>query len=216
MHQNLFGAVTNLNSLSVTLKSLKIQFVSCYEGEIERIRRNIDALLTHPRAAPVMVRRGDGRIDTFKASNLRNFLANAFAIGDVFEDLHSGVDSFEVYGDFPTTVIDQLERKFGAASPESRAIRESVEVAGIYGRNVNNETGQNSDGFAGFMREMVANNPGDDFMADMANRLANRPMYSPAVQAMLFGPPTAQELANLGVGRGSAGGRRRGRGRGRM
>jgi len=91
-----------------------------------------------------------------------------------------------------------------------------VEIAGIYGRNVNNETGQNSDGFAGFMRQMAANNPGDDFMADMANRLANQPMYSPTVQAMLFGSPTAQELANLGVGRGSAGGRSRGRGRGRM
>ena len=213
MHQNLFGVVTNLNSLGVTLKSFRIQFVSCYEGEIERTRRNIDALLTHPRAAPVMVRRGDGRIDTFKADNLRTFLANAFAIGDVFEDLHTGVDTFEVYGDFPTTVIEQLERKFGAASPESKAIRESVEVTGIYGRGVNNETGQNADTTAAFMRQMAARDPGNEFVADMARRMSNRPMYSPAVQAMLFGPPTLEEIARMGGRRAPGGGRGRGRGR---
>jgi len=217
VHQNLFGAVTNLNRLGVTLKSLRIHFVSCYTGEIERSRRNIDALLTHSRAAPVMVRRGvDGRIDTFKASNLRTFLANAFAIGDVLEDLHSGVNTFEVYGDFPTAVIDQLERKFGAASPESKAIRESVQFTGIYGRGVNDETGQNADTTAAFMRQMAARDPGNESVADMARRMSNRPMYSPAVQAMLFGPPTPEEIARMGGGRAPGGGQGRGRGSGRM
>jgi len=196
------------------LESLTVHYVSAYMGQIQLMRRDIDALQTHPKAQPVMLQRGtDNRIDTLARSNFRTFFVNQFNFADAMSAMQRTVKHFDISGDLPGEVITRPETKFGTQSTVADEEEAATTTADVHAQppreRLDNETGQRHNDSAAFFRDLAARNPEDEYMADLARRIANRPVYSPSIQAMLFGPPTPEEMAMLEMG---APGGRRGRG----
>ncbi|KAG9698284.1 hypothetical protein KCU95_g13409, partial [Aureobasidium melanogenum] len=212
LKHNFNHVVKSLNMLGNTLESLTIRFNSCFHGEAEELRAYIDPLLTNPTARPVQMLREDNTIFTFTHNNIRQFYTSGFDLGDAFEKLNTPVKNFKVYGDLPGEVVNRLNRKFGVA----------VEAGAVPHNNDGNNDGgplpaiskppssstasakptaphcdppgQSCNSLADIVKSMVEKNPGDQKMAELAERLARRPIRSREVNAMLFGPPTPEEL----------------------
>jgi len=55
-------------------------------------------------------------------------------------------------------------------------------------------TGQSRNDVADFVKSMAEKNPGDPKMMELAEQLAQMPIRSREVNAMLFAPPTSEEL----------------------
>lgn len=211
LKRHMTNTIQRIDTYCHSLSSLSIRYVSAYLGEIETTRREIDALLTHPRAKPVMLQRGtDHRIDTVKHSNFRSFFASQYNFADALCAMTRTLKSVDIGGDLPGEALNRIEAKFGL--PLSTA--GSTVGFQTHGAAVHEETGQSRDSLAELLRDMALRDPGNEFIADMARRTSNRPVYSPAVQAMLFGPPTAEELAAMGGGGGGRGARAARGGRG--
>lgn len=146
---------------------------------------------------------------TFTHDNVRRFYTSGFDLADAFENLDIPVKNFQVYGDLPGEVIERLNRKFGVsadggtssdknndggAAPASSASTSSKSASANPTAPDRDPTGQFRDNLADIVKNMVDKNPGNEKMAELADQLTRMPIRSREVNAMLFSPPTAEEL----------------------
>ncbi|KAH0087682.1 hypothetical protein KCU60_g14185, partial [Aureobasidium melanogenum] len=175
---------------------------------------DIDPLLTQPTARPVQIMRIDNTVFTFTHDNVRRFYTSGFELGDAFEKLNIPVKHFEAYGDLPGEVIERLNRKFavvaGAGStpdndndggpapapsvPATSTPPSSAAASAKPTAPRRDPTGQSRNNLADIVKGMVDKNPGDKKMAELAEQLTRMPIRSREVNAMLFAPPTPEEL----------------------
>ena len=202
--RNTLHMTRSIDTYCRNLNSLTVHYVSAYLGQIQLMRRDIDPLLTHPKAQPVMLQRGtDQRIDTLTRKNFSKFFEIQYIFADAMTSMQRTLKHFEVYGDLPGNVITRLETKFGKVmnrDAESDASAANTSKTLQQRDRIDEKTGQRHNESAAIFRDLAARDPEDEYMADLARRIANRPLYSPSIQAMLFGPPTAAELARFGMG----------------
>lgn len=206
LKRHMTNTIQRINTYCHNLSSFSVRYVSAYLGEIQQTRREIDALLTHPRAKPVMLERGtDHRIDTLTRSNFRSFFASQYNFTDAICAMTRSIKHFDISGDFPGEALNRIEIKFGIPL----SIAGSTVGYQTVGAEVHEETGQSRDSLNDILQRMALRDPGNEHIADLLRQTSARPAYSPAVQAMLFGPPTAEELARFAGGgaRGGRGGR---------
>ncbi|KAG9552436.1 hypothetical protein KCU71_g12298, partial [Aureobasidium melanogenum] len=214
LKHNFNHIVKSLNMLGNTLESLKIRFISCFHGRVEEMRGDIDPLLTQRTARPVQIMRMDNTVFTFTHDNVRRFYTSGFDLGDAFENLNIPVKHFEAYGDLPDEVIERLNRKFGVvagaratpgtnndggAAPASSVPATSTPPSSAAASAKptvphRDPTGQSRNNLADIVKGMVDKNPGDKKMAELAEQLTHMPIRSREVNAMLFAPPTPEEL----------------------
>jgi hypothetical protein len=135
--------------------------------------------------------------------------------------LNIPVKNFQIYGDLPGEVIERLTRKFRVAAqvapddkksddqgPASTSSTSTASTARSTPATSSNEspaspepttlprdpTGQSRNDIAEFVKSIADNSPEDKGMMRIADQLARMPIRSREVKAMLFAPPTAEEL----------------------
>ncbi|KAH0155170.1 hypothetical protein KCU82_g10764, partial [Aureobasidium melanogenum] len=160
------------------------------------------------------IMRMDNTVFTFTHDNIRRFYTSGFDLGDAFEKLNIPVKHFEAYGDLPGEVIERLNRKFGvvagagatpddnndggpAPAPSVPATSTSPSSAAASAKPTaphRDPTGQSCNNLADIVKGMVEKNPDDKKMAELAEQLTRMPIRSREVNAMLFAPPTPEEL----------------------
>lgn len=157
---------------------------------------------------------------TFTHNNVRQFYTSGFDLGDAFENLDIPVKNFQVYGDLPGEVIERLNRKFGVAAeagatpnnnnndngggPASATSIPASSAAASPGTPSSasakptaphrDPTAQSRNSLADIVKSMVDKNPGDKKMAELVDQLTRIPIRNREVNAMLFAPPTPEEL----------------------
>jgi hypothetical protein len=135
--------------------------------------------------------------------------------------LNIPVKNFKIYGDLPGEVIERLARKFriapevvpddkksndqGPAPTTSTSTSSSAKSIPATSSNTStaspeptalprDPTDQSRNGVAEFVKSIADKNPGDKGMMRIADQPARIPIRSREVKAMLFAPPTAEEL----------------------
>jgi hypothetical protein len=138
--------------------------------------------------------------------------------------LNVPVKNFQIYGDLPGKVIERLTRKFGvgagakapsddqkpnnsgpkstdsvpasstATSPTAASSDTSTPASPKPATPARDPTGQSRNDVADFIKSMAGKNPDDKKMMELADRLARIPIRSHEVKAMLFAPPTPEEM----------------------
>jgi hypothetical protein len=135
--------------------------------------------------------------------------------------LNIPVKNFQIYGDLPGEVIERLTRKFRVAAettPDDKKSDDQDPVpttstsASSTARSTpatssnaspaspeptalpRDPTGQSRNDIAEFVKGIADKNPGDKGMMRIADQLARMPIRSREVKAMLFAPPTPEEL----------------------
>jgi hypothetical protein len=142
---------------------------------------------------------------TFTHRNVRRFYKSGFDLGDAFEGLNIPVKNFQIYGDLPGEVIERLTRKFRDAVGATPDDKKSDDQDPATSSNVfpatpeptalpRDPTGQSRNDVAEFVKSIADKNPGDKGMMKIVDQLARIPIRSREVKAMLFAPPTAEEL----------------------
>jgi hypothetical protein len=158
---------------------------------------------------------------TFTHKNVRRFYKSGFDLGDAFEGLSIPVKNFQIYGDLPGEVIERLNHKFGvgvAATPENKegdnegpkpatstsppstassppaASNTSTPTSPKSTTSPRDPTGQSRNHLADIAKGLADKNPEDEGMMKLANDLARMPIRSREVNAMLFAPPTPEEM----------------------
>jgi len=199
LKHNILHVAKSLNNAKVNLKLLKVRYISCYAGDLEQNRRDVDALLVHPGARPVQLMRRDGMVDTLTRNDVKRFHIQGFAFGNALCSLEVPIEHVEIYGDLPTTIVKKLNRKFNVtANPESKS--SDVDIPPEAEEPVDQATGQSRNSLAEVMQRMAANNPTDGYMAEMARMLGSQPVRSHAVMEMLFSPITKEEIERANRG----------------
>lgn len=194
---NIGHVVHCLGHAGANLRSLSVLFITCYQGSIEQSRRDVDALFENEKAKPVALKRSDGRIDCLDRQNVQAFFTSAFDIADTLCLLKgtSKLEHLTLHGDFPSKVIMQLEKHFGLSveTLEKLADSSTRTQAGVNG--IDETTGQSRDTLAAVKWDMAMGDPTNTLLADMAAIAAKRPLWTPAVRAMMMAPPTADQMA---------------------
>jgi hypothetical protein len=135
--------------------------------------------------------------------------------------LNIPVKKFQIYGDLPGEVIERLTRKFSVAtevapnnkksddhdsaattSTSTSSTAKSTLATSSNASPASTEptvlprdpTGQSRNDIAEFVKSIVDKNLEDKGMMKIADQLARMPIRSREVKAMLFAPPTAEEL----------------------
>jgi hypothetical protein len=156
---------------------------------------------------------------TFTHKNVRRFYRSGFDLGDAFEGLSIPVKKFQIYGDLPGEVIDRLNRKFGvgvtgthtkkegsdrgptpatsSTATSSPAASNASTAASPKPTTPRDPTGQSRNDVAHIAKSLADKNPEDKEMMKLADDLARMPIRSREVNAMLFGPPTPEEMERV-------------------
>jgi hypothetical protein len=125
------------------------------------------------------------------------------------------VKKFQIYGDLPGEVIERLNRKFGVGITPTPDNKEDSNRGPSTSSTTNSSpttsstastpaspkpttprdpTGQSRNDVAELVKGIADKNPEDEGMMRIANELARMPIRSREVNAMLFAPPTAEEM----------------------
>lgn len=134
------------------------------------------------------------------------------------------IKNFQIYGDLPGEVIERLNRKFGigagakapsddkkpnnpgpkptisvpasstVTSPTAASSDTSSPASAKPATPARDPTGQSRNDLANFVKSIANKNPEDRKMMELADRLARIPIRSREVNAMLFAPPTPEEM----------------------
>jgi hypothetical protein len=158
---------------------------------------------------------------TFTHKNVRRFYKSGFDLGDALEGLSIPVKKFQVYGDLPGEVIERLNRKFGVGIAVTPDNKEGSNEGPVPTTSVSNSsaatsspaassnastpvsptpttprdlTGQSRNHLADIAKGLADKNPEDEGMMKLANDFARMPIRSREVNAMLFAPPTPEEM----------------------
>jgi hypothetical protein len=130
------------------------------------------------------------------------------------------VKKFQVYGDLPGEVIERLNRKFGVGVTDTTPTKKegsnqgSGPATSAFTSSTANPspatssnastpkpttpprdpTGQSRNHLADIAKSLADKNPEDEGMMKLANDFARMPIRSREVNAMLFAPPTPEEM----------------------
>jgi len=204
LKHNMFHIVRDINSAKMNLKSLKVRYFSMYGGEAELMQREIDALLTHPRARPVRIERLNGTNDVLFGADAKRFHVSGFDIGAALEKLNVPVERFRIFGDLPGAVVASVTKKFATAA--ARAEEEDRKAFKIPAppapdpTPLNPTTGQPHNA-SDFIVDYARRNPHDKSAQKMAREAAHMTIKSPKIMRMLMAPPTREEMERMGRSR---------------
>lgn len=178
------------------LKTLKIRYSSCFEGQIEAVRSAIEGPLdpTLPERA-VMLKDKHGEYFHMSRAEAQKRLFLHGNVLDPLLQLKQVADDVKIRGDLPQAYIDELTACLSSGNPSvSTKKKQRQEHAAQQARD--KEPDRQS-----FFRELRDKmlREGDTGTAELAAQMMRVPVHSPAVMDELFAPPTKEELDRFRV-----------------
>ncbi|TIA09929.1 hypothetical protein D6C80_08353 [Aureobasidium pullulans] len=183
--------VKTLNSVGKGLKSLTVNHISCYAGEIEELRRDADILATRKHVRNIQVMRPDHDIQELDSKGIKEFFLHSNNIANAISQLTIPVKQFRMFGDVSGNDIQRLYHKFGVIDDHVDEHEDNRD-----------ENGQKRDWIQLVMEDMAAALPGLQDATAQAHLYAKRPVMTVAVGrvdggAMLLGSPDGTPPINM-------------------
>ncbi|THY68994.1 hypothetical protein D6C86_05169 [Aureobasidium pullulans] len=183
--------VKTLNSVGKGLKSLTVNHISCYRGEIEELRRDADILATRNHVRNIQVMRPDHDIQELDSKGIKEFFLHSNNIANAISQLTIPVKKFRMFGDVSGNDIQRLYHKFGVINNDVDEHKDNRD-----------ENGQKCDWIQLIMEDMAAALPGLQDATAQAHLYAIRPVMTVAVGrvdggAMLLGSPDGAPPINM-------------------
>lgn len=178
------------------LKTLKIRYTSCFDGQIDAVRDTLEgpippgmperrAVLKDSYGKYYHVSRAEAPVKLFKYHSILDPLRNLKGIA---EQVHIRGDLPGPYMEELKAVLSILESDLGAKAKKKR----EVDAAEQKKRQQKDK----GSSFHAFMKELAEKHEGTG-LGDLARDCLKVPAKSPAVMAELFAPPTPEELARF-------------------
>jgi hypothetical protein len=197
LEQNIKTMVRCILTAGIKLHTLKIRYTSCFDGQIDAVRGNLEGKL--PEGMPertTMIKDSHGNYHNVKKSEAHQYL---FRHGNMLNSLRclKGIaDDVKIRGDLPQALMDELAVLH--TSPHVAPALKKKQAAEQAARKDRQEK-EKGTGFHAFMQEMLKKHEGKDpGMADFCRQALKTSVKSPAVLADLMMPPTLAEMDRIG------------------
>ncbi|KAK4497793.1 hypothetical protein PRZ48_010447 [Zasmidium cellare] len=190
LKENLQTTISTLAEVDLKLKTLKVRYWSCFGGEVDSVRHEMEGPLQpgFPER-PVMLQRVGGRFTTIRRdqaeervfSHAREVLAPLREFKKVAEDV-------SVRGDVPQGLIDELTQTMAM---DGAAIKKKQDKAEAIGKKKQPD----NSGLAEFARMCLDETPeSDPETRALYERMMKVPAKSPSVMARYMQRPTKEEM----------------------
>ena len=175
------------------LKTLKIRYTSCFEGQIEAVRDSLDGEL--PKGMPerkTMLKDKYGKYHLVSRKEAHVKLFKHHKILDPLKHLKGIADDVKIRGDLPQAYMDELTEVLSKSVTDvSHRVKKKRETDAAERKK--RQVQEQESGFHAFMKQMAEKYKGTDTEQYYLDCL-KVPAKSPAVMADLFKPPTQEEM----------------------
>jgi hypothetical protein len=175
------------------LKTLKIRYTSCFDGQIDSVRDSLEGGL--PKGMPerkTMLKDRYGKYHLVSHEEAPVKLFKHHKILDPLKNLKGIADDVKIRGDLPQAYMDELTEVLSKpVSDISGAVKKKREAEAAERKK--RQVQEQESGFHAFMKQMAEKYKGTGTEQHYLDCL-KVPAKSPAVMADLFKPPTQEEM----------------------
>ena len=175
------------------LKTLKIRYTSCFEGQIDAVRDSLEGEL--PKGMPerkTMLKDKHSKYHLVSRKEAPIKLFKHHKILDPLKHLKGIADDVKIRGDLPQAYMDELAKVLSKpVSDVSHRVKKKREAEAAERKKRQDQ--EQESGFHAFMKQMAEQYKGTDTEQYYLDCL-KVPAKSPAVMADLFKPPTQEEM----------------------
>ncbi|KAK5115396.1 hypothetical protein LTR85_009856 [Meristemomyces frigidus] len=195
LNTNLKTIAATFKEAGVKLKTFKIRYTSCFEGQIDAVRDAIEGP-TRPGMPerPITLKDKRGKYLTLKRAGVQQFLATHSKVLDPLRHLKGIAEDVKIRGDLPGAYIDDLTKTLLVNNPSTAVKkRQADEDAARQARR------KQDDGQQEFWAELMEKNlrEGDEGSAKLCAQMIRTSVKGPSFWADFMGPdfmgPASQE-----------------------
>ncbi|KAK3684710.1 hypothetical protein LTR37_020004 [Vermiconidia calcicola] len=178
------------------LKTLKIRYTSCFDGQIDAVRDEIEGDLPEGMPdRPILIKDAHGKHYSFERGEAKAYFFKHITVLEPLRRLKGIADDVKIRGDLPQAYMDGLAKVLSVPTPPPAIKKKQMEEGVARKRR---EESRKGTGFHAFMKELADGYEGSDpGMADYCRGMLKTSVMSPAVMADLMKPPTAEELERV-------------------
>ncbi|KAK3708009.1 hypothetical protein LTR37_011702 [Vermiconidia calcicola] len=178
------------------LKTLKIRYTSCFDGQIDAVRGEVEGDLPEGMPdRPILIKDTHGKHYSFERGEAKAYFFKHITVLEPLRRLKGIADDVKIRGDLPQAYMDGLVKVLSAPTPPPAIKKKQMEAEVARKRR---EESRKGNDFHSFMKELADGYEGSDpGMADYCRGMLKTSVMSPAVMADMMKPPTARELERI-------------------